>query len=492
MKKTLSLLLIFVLALSSISAFADESYFTSDGLYNVTGQIIGFCQMEKVTDGTYGDFDYHSFYKLTVNTDTMMVFDTPLDMLSIHDPEKDGNWHFDFCDGEQINDGFFTVNYATAVRADSADYTSLEVDDSNEISYMLGGTTVVFNTPGLYWLTATLGAEDGYSRVSQLEKVTNEGGRDIYSQPSISFEVTVTEETYKEEISDFPLYDESVVSISGITGFDESREVMGDFRIAMCVSPTVITANTDLENMGFVKYENINGQWVEAAYLDGFGINNPDSMGGWYPAEGFEDGFYEDEFIEGEIAYEEIIYEPDMSVAAGTSVTITEPGMYSMWASGVNGAATGLTFEIGDIYASYTDSRVLVDGKEIKFEAYNINDNNYFKLRDIAYALTNYGSGARKFNVDWDGTKNMISLMSNSDYAPVGGELVPGDGQDKAYEISSSAILKDRANVTMNAFLINGNNYFKLRDLGKLFDFNVSWDGINNCILIDTTSSYIE
>ena len=266
---------------------------------------------------------------------------------------------------------------------------------------------------------------------------------------------------------------------------------MGDFRIAMCVSPTVITANTDLANLGVVRFENINGQWVEAAYLDGWSLNDPYSVDGWYPAAGFEDEFYGNEVIEGDVIYEEVIAEPDMSVAKGTTVTITKPGMYSMWADAANGASTGLTFEIADTYASYTDSKVLVDGKEIKFEAYNINDNNYFKLRDIAYALTNYGSGVR-FNVEWDGNKNMISLLSDISYVPVGGELVQGDGQDKTYAVSSSAILKDRANVTMNAFLINGNNYFKLRDLGKLFNFNVSWDGANNCILIDTTTSYME
>lgn len=491
MKKALSLLLILVLVLSSVSVFADESYFMSDGIYSINGKVIGYSQIEKITEGTYGEFDYRSYYKLTVNTDSLIVFDSPLDTISVPGAEKDSDWHYEFADGEKTNDGLCAVNYDTAVRMDSLDYTSPEVDETNEITYMLPGATMVFNAPGVYWINATLGSADGYERVNQLQKVTNDGGREIYSQPYISFEVTVINDAQKEEINDFPLYDESVVTVSGITGFDESREVMGDFRIAMCVSPTVITANTDLANLGVVRFENINGQWVEAAYLEGWSINDPYSVDGWYPAPGFEDEFYGNEIAEGDVIYEEIITEPDMSVAKGTTVTITKPGMYSMWADAANGGATGLTFEIGDSFASYTDSKVLVDGKEIKFEAYNINDNNYFKLRDIAYALTNYGSGVR-FNVEWDGNKNMISLLSNTDYAPVGGELVQGDGQNKTYQVSTSAILKDRANVTMNAFLINGNNYFKLRDLGKLFDFNVSWDGANNCILIDSTTSYLE
>ena len=86
----------------------------------------------------------------------------------------------------------------------------------------------------------------------------------------------------------------------------------------------------------------------------------------------------------------------------------------------------------------------------------------------------------------------MINLVTNKDYEAVGGELKEGDGLDKTYGVSSSALLKDGVNVTLNAYNINGNNYFKLRDLGKLIGFNVGWDGANNCIIIDSGMSYIE
>ena len=44
--------------------------------------------------------------------------------------------------------------------------------------------------------------------------------------------------------------------------------------------------------------------------------------------------------------------------------------------------------------------------------------------------------------------------------------------------------------VAFEAYTIRSNNYFKLRDLGQAFDFDVSWDGANNCIVIDTTKPY--
>ena len=37
---------------------------------------------------------------------------------------------------------------------------------------------------------------------------------------------------------------------------------------------------------------------------------------------------------------------------------------------------------------------------------------------------------------------------------------------------------------------IKDNNFFKLRDLGDLFDFNVSWDGERGCIIVNTAESY--
>ena len=67
-----------------------------------------------------------------------------------------------------------------------------------------------------------------------------------------------------------------------------------------------------------------------------------------------------------------------------------------------------------------TFSKVLINGKEIAFDAYNINDNNYFKLRDIAFVLS---GTAKQFNVDWDDEANAISLTSGASYNAVGGEM---------------------------------------------------------------------
>ncbi len=138
-------------------------------------------------------------------------------------------------------------------------------------------------------------------------------------------------------------------------------------------------------------------------------------------------------------------------------------------------------------FASYTASKVIVNGVETEFEAYNINGNNYFKLRDVAMAINGTD---KQFAVDWDGEKNAISLLSFAPYTPVGGELEKGDGTSKSSIMTTSIVYKDQKPVNLSAYNINGNNYFKLRDLGETFDFDVTWDSVNNCIMIDTANSY--
>lgn len=130
-----------------------------------------------------------------------------------------------------------------------------------------------------------------------------------------------------------------------------------------------------------------------------------------------------------------------------------------------------------------TSSKVLVNGKEVQFDAYNIKDNNYFKLRDLAYVLKDSKS---KFNVLWDNDRQAINLISNKVYEEVGGELAKGDGRIKGATKNSSAIYKDGKEINMTAYNINGNNYFKLRDLGAEFGFEVNWNQETSTIEIVT------
>lgn len=135
-----------------------------------------------------------------------------------------------------------------------------------------------------------------------------------------------------------------------------------------------------------------------------------------------------------------------------------------------------------------TASTVLVNGEDIKFDSYNIDGNNYFKLRDLAYVLN---ATEKQFSVGYDEVMNTVSLTSSQPYTIVGGELENVDGDVVEATATNSSILKNGEEVNLQVYLINDSNYFKLRDIGKLFDFGVDWNGEKKIISIDTSKNYI-
>ncbi|HOM03537.1 MAG TPA: WG repeat-containing protein [Acetivibrio sp.] len=139
--------------------------------------------------------------------------------------------------------------------------------------------------------------------------------------------------------------------------------------------------------------------------------------------------------------------------------------------------------------ATPTSSTVLVNGSPVAFDAYSINGNNYFKLRDLAYVLNGTG---KQFEVTWDSVNKAINLIPDKSYTVSGGEMATGSKNNAtAYPSSATVYINGKA-VELTAYTINGYNYFKLRDIGKAFDFGVIWDGTANTIRIDTSGSYTE
>ncbi len=143
--------------------------------------------------------------------------------------------------------------------------------------------------------------------------------------------------------------------------------------------------------------------------------------------------------------------------------------------------------KIKDKKALSTSAKVLVNGKEIAFEAYNIDGNNYFKLRDLAKVVT---GTEKQFEITWDQEKKAVNMISNKEYTAVGGELEKKDVKDEKATLSNSVIYKDGEKVDLKAYLIKGNNYFKLRDVAKAFDIGIGWDNETKTITVDTEKSY--
>ncbi len=276
------------------------------------------------------------------------------------------------------------------------------------------------------------------------------------------------------------------ISISNVIKKD-TKKYLAWADTYICQSPVTVTA---LDNLKFFRGATLvpmGDQYIEAEFLNVKGnavfydgtVKNYDKNAEWAFSEGFD-------------------------FQKGATITITEPGVYHVnggYPALAGGADVVLVVQEGSgtstpvppvenkITATPTSSKVLVNGTATGFEAYTINGNNYFKLRDVAKVVS--GSD-KQFEVTWDGTKNAINLISGQAYTVVGGELTKGDVTEINAVACNSTIYKDGTVVTLTAYTINGNNYFKLRDLGIAFDFDVSWDGKNNSVVIDTSHSYTE
>ncbi len=143
-------------------------------------------------------------------------------------------------------------------------------------------------------------------------------------------------------------------------------------------------------------------------------------------------------------------------------------------------AATGVT-------ANPSTTKLTVDGKAVDCTAYLIGGSNYFKLRDLAVLLD--GTDAQ-FEVGFDAAVKTVYLTTGKPYTPVGGEL-RGNVQPAAANASDWKLVVDNAPTECAKYLIGGNNYFKLRDLGEMLGFAVDYDEVTNTAVIATAPTEV-
>ena len=130
---------------------------------------------------------------------------------------------------------------------------------------------------------------------------------------------------------------------------------------------------------------------------------------------------------------------------------------------------------------------VTVDGERVDPQGYNINGYNFYKLRDIAYILNGTDS---QFNVTWDGANNRIVLTDDAAYQEVGGEMTSSASAEiKNVSESDSTIVLDGKTLSLTGYRINGNNYYKIRDVGSALGFSVDFDPETEIVLIGSANA---
>lgn len=126
--------------------------------------------------------------------------------------------------------------------------------------------------------------------------------------------------------------------------------------------------------------------------------------------------------------------------------------------------------------------KLAVNGESKATEIYNIDNTNYFKLRDLA-ALLN-GTSAQ-FNVDFNSATNTIVVRTKTPYTTANGyELQTGVDNSASAVVSAQSLEIDGKKVDLTAYNIGGTNFFGLRALEPYIGYTVGWDAAANTATI--------
>lgn len=90
----------------------------------------------------------------------------------------------------------------------------------------------------------------------------------------------------------------------------------------------------------------------------------------------------------------------------------------------------------------------------------------------------------------WDGANNRIVLTDGAAYQEVGGEMTSSaSAAIKNVSESDSTIVLDGKTLSLTGYRINGNNYYKIRDVGSALGFSVDFDPETEIVLIGSANA---
>ena len=122
-------------------------------------------------------------------------------------------------------------------------------------------------------------------------------------------------------------------------------------------------------------------------------------------------------------------------------------------------------------YATPAKIETTICGSDEAFRVYNIKGYNYFKIRDLAAAF----KGTRyAFDVGWDQLGVNIFMGKQS------GDVISTEslGTEAAHAVHSNGgiLSKGEDVVSVECYMINGSNYYKIRDIAAFLGFGVDYN----------------
>ncbi|ANF97085.1 subtype B tannase [Paenibacillus bovis] len=155
--------------------------------------------------------------------------------------------------------------------------------------------------------------------------------------------------------------------------------------------------------------------------------------------------------------------------------------------SGTDSAVPTISTTATSVTARVTTAVVMVADQKATTNGYNIKGSNYFPLENMAAVLS---STLKRFDVTTGQQSSKIQLTSGQSYTDSYNISTLADSQ-KAAPIQTAVYL-DGKPISISGYTVNGNSYFKMRDIAKALNFNVTWDSASSTLQLDTSSAYQE
>lgn len=125
--------------------------------------------------------------------------------------------------------------------------------------------------------------------------------------------------------------------------------------------------------------------------------------------------------------------------------------------------------------AKVTESSTYLDGERQNLNGFNISNNNYFRLRDLA---EHFSGTTSQFDITWNKANNAIEIITGQAYTPDEKTSSKYYSSNRNYSatLSSSKVLVNGQPQSITAYNIDDNNYFQLRDLAEKIPFDIEYN----------------
>ncbi|MDQ0091406.1 hypothetical protein J2T12_004843 [Paenibacillus anaericanus] len=146
------------------------------------------------------------------------------------------------------------------------------------------------------------------------------------------------------------------------------------------------------------------------------------------------------------------------------------------------------TYASNTVNAKVTESSTYFNGEQKSLTGFNISNNNYFRLRDLAEYFTRTTS---QFDISWNKENNAIEIITGQAYTPEeteGGNYY-SNNRNYSATLSTSKVQVNGQQQLITAYNIDGNNYFQLRDLASKIPFDIKYDTQSNRISLFSQTS---